>query len=78
MIYAVVPAAGRSRRMGQPKLLLGMGGQTVIEHVITALREGGVDRVLVVIGPTTVAEVGATVKHAGANLCQMTIRNEQG
>jgi molybdenum cofactor cytidylyltransferase len=37
--------------MGQPKLALPLGDRTVIEHVVCALRAGGIERVLVVIGP---------------------------
>jgi len=51
MIFAVVPAAGRSARMGRPKLSLPLGDRTVLEHVVTALRQGGADEVLVVVGP---------------------------
>ena len=51
MIFAVVPAAGLSSRMGRPKLSLPLGGRTVLEHVVAALRQGGVDEVLVVVGP---------------------------
>ena len=40
MIAAVVPAAGRSQRMGRPKLLLPIGGDSLIGRVVTALREG--------------------------------------
>ena len=36
-LFAVIPAAGFSRRMGQPKLLLPWGGSTVIEHLLAAL-----------------------------------------
>lgn len=45
---AVVPAAGASRRMGRPKLLLPWGTGTVIDATLAALREGGVRRVTVV------------------------------
>jgi molybdenum cofactor cytidylyltransferase len=51
MIFAVIPAAGRSSRMGRPKLSLPLGGRTVLELVVLALRQGGVDETLVVIGP---------------------------
>jgi molybdenum cofactor cytidylyltransferase len=51
MIFAVVPACGRSVRMGRPKLLLPFGDRTVVERVILALRQGGADEVVVVIGP---------------------------
>ncbi|MCS7269454.1 MAG: NTP transferase domain-containing protein, partial [Gemmataceae bacterium] len=50
-VVAVVPAAGQSRRMGRPKLLLPWKGSTVVETVVHTVRQGGVDRVLVVIGP---------------------------
>lgn len=46
--FAVVPAAGLSRRMGEPKLTLPLGSQTVIERVVTALRDGGFQPVVVV------------------------------
>ncbi len=36
-LFAVIPAAGHSRRMGQPKLLLPWEGTTVIERVLTVL-----------------------------------------
>lgn len=51
MIVAVVPAAGRSTRMGRPKLTLPLGDRTVLEHVVAALRDGGARHVVVVIGP---------------------------
>ena len=36
-LFAIIPAAGLSRRMGQPKLLLPLGGRTVIARVLSAL-----------------------------------------
>ena len=45
MIAAVVPAAGSSKRMGQPKLLVEFDGHTLIGRVVGALRAGGVERV---------------------------------
>jgi molybdenum cofactor cytidylyltransferase len=47
--FAIIPAAGRSSRMGRPKLLLPWGGATVIEHVLAAWRESRVERVVVVL-----------------------------
>jgi molybdenum cofactor cytidylyltransferase len=66
MIFAVVPAAGHSTRMGRTKLTLPLGGRTVLEHVVAALRDGGVDRVLVVIGPH-VPEMIPLAVSAGAD-----------
>lgn len=48
---AVVPAAGASRRMGRPKLLLPFADGTVIGGVVAALRGGGVGAVALVVAP---------------------------
>jgi molybdenum cofactor cytidylyltransferase len=49
MTCAIVPAAGSSRRMGRPKLLLPFGRATVVEAVLATLRDAGVARTVVVI-----------------------------
>jgi len=51
MIAAIVPAAGRSRRMGKPKLLLPLTGTTMIGCVVDALLDASIDVVLVVVRP---------------------------
>lgn len=48
MTTAIVPAAGRSRRMGRPKLLLPFGEGTVLGATVAALAAGGADRIVVV------------------------------
>ena len=48
--WAILLAAGESSRMGQLKALLPWRGQTLLEHQVSALREGGADRVEVVLG----------------------------
>jgi molybdenum cofactor cytidylyltransferase len=48
MIAALVPAAGRSVRMGRPKLLIEFAGESLIHRVVTALRRGGAERIIVV------------------------------
>jgi len=50
MIWAVVLAAGESKRMGEPKLLLPFRGRTLLEDVVTAVLRAPVDRTLVVLG----------------------------
>ncbi len=50
MIGAVVLAAGRSQRMGRPKMILPWGETTVIGQVAKVLLAVGVDDVLVVTG----------------------------
>ncbi len=50
MIAAIILAAGQSRRMGQPKMLLPWGKTTVLETVIATFRAADVDDILVVTG----------------------------
>jgi molybdenum cofactor cytidylyltransferase len=50
--FAIVPAAGQSRRMGRAKLLLPWRDSTVIESVLAAWRASQVERVVVTVGPT--------------------------
>jgi molybdenum cofactor cytidylyltransferase len=60
-VVGVVLAAGESRRMGRLKALLPFGTCTVIEQVVRALRQGGLDRISVVLGHR--AEEIAAVLH---------------
>ena len=50
MIWAVILAAGESRRMGRPKLLLPYGEETIIETVVRTAVASSVDGTLVVLG----------------------------
>lgn len=52
MIPAIVLAAGASSRMGRPKALLpiGVAPETFLTRILRVLREGGVQRTIVVIG----------------------------
>jgi len=50
-LFAVIPAAGSSRRMGQPKLLLQLGGKTVLARLLEALDRPGVTARIVVVRP---------------------------
>jgi len=50
MIVAVVLSAGESSRMGRPKALLPIDGQTFIERIVGALKRGGIERIVVVLG----------------------------
>ena len=65
MIYALIPAAGKSERMGRPKLALPLGGSTVLEVVIATLRRARLERILVVVGPH-VPQLTGLVTAAGA------------
>ena len=50
MISAIILAAGQSKRMSQPKMLLPWGRVTVIEQVITVFLEAGIKDIVVVTG----------------------------
>ena len=50
MIAALVLAAGKSMRMGRPKMLLPWGRATVLEQVIRSVQDAGIQDILVVSG----------------------------
>ena len=50
MISAIILAAGKSLRMGFPKLLLPIEGKSLLQHVIDSTLESKVDDVVVVLG----------------------------
>ncbi|HTY78977.1 MAG TPA: nucleotidyltransferase family protein [Candidatus Bathyarchaeia archaeon] len=51
MTAAIVLAAGLSRRMGRPKLLLTLEGRPVIRHTVERMLAAGLSDVIVVVGP---------------------------
>jgi molybdenum cofactor cytidylyltransferase len=50
MISAVILSAGESSRMGRPKALLPIDGQTFIEKIVGALKDAQVGKVIVILG----------------------------
>src|SRR5262245_49320721 len=68
-IFAVIPAAGHSRRMGRPKLLLPLGGETVISLCLRTLRPPAIAGTLVVVRKDDEA-LSAAVSHEGAIVVQ--------
>jgi molybdenum cofactor cytidylyltransferase len=50
MICALILAAGESRRMGAPKLLLPFGDKAIIEHIMDNILDSKADKILVVLG----------------------------
>lgn len=65
--YTVIPAAGRSERMGKPKLLLPWRGAAVIEHVLAAWRASGVTQAVVVTRADD-ESLMQTVRQAGGQV----------
>jgi CTP:molybdopterin cytidylyltransferase MocA len=64
-VLALVLAAGGSTRMGRPKQLAELGGRPMLEHVLLALEDAPVDRVLVALGADA-EQVRARVDLRGA------------
>lgn len=65
----VIPAAGASLRMGRPKALLPLGGETFLQRAVRALADGGCDPVFVVLGPGDSASA-REAERAGARVLE--------
>ncbi len=76
MISALILAAGQSKRMGQPKMLLPWGNVTVIEQVISVFVEAGVDEILVITGGVR-EQVEKVIKNNQQYSNVRTVYNEQ-
>jgi molybdenum cofactor cytidylyltransferase len=68
-IAGVVPAAGRSQRMGRPKTLLAAEGRTFLERACATLARGGCAPVFVVLRDPDSAE-GALARRVGARVVE--------
>jgi molybdenum cofactor cytidylyltransferase len=66
-VAAIVLAAGASTRYGQPKQLLPVGGQTMLQHVVCVVLASPVDQTIVVLGHRA-GEIGATLKDTPADI----------
>lgn len=55
-VHAIIPAAGRSRRMGKSKQLLEVGGQTMLESVIEPLAASGELESILLVTHDTIAQ----------------------
>ena len=62
MIGAVILSAGESSRMGRPKALLPINGQTFIEKIVGALKQTSVGKIIVVLGHSA-AEMKPRIEH---------------
>jgi molybdenum cofactor cytidylyltransferase len=71
MIFGVVPAGGKSERMGRPKLSLPFRDRTVLECVLNALQLGGCDATVVALG-TQAAPLEPLARQAGAHICMLS------
>jgi molybdenum cofactor cytidylyltransferase len=62
VIVAVVLSAGESSRMGRPKALLPIDGQTFIERIVAALKQTKVAKIIVILGHNA-RELEAKISH---------------
>ncbi|MCK4879035.1 MAG: nucleotidyltransferase family protein [Bacteroidales bacterium] len=74
--WAVILAAGSSRRMGSQKLLLPFGQSTIIETVIENVLNSSIDHVMVVLGPNH-EKIQQTIGQKPVQFCHNK-RHEQG
>lgn len=66
-IVGIVPAAGRSARIGSPKALLNADGPNFVTRVVGTLLQGGCSRVRVVVREDP-GVVSAAAQQAGADV----------
>jgi molybdenum cofactor cytidylyltransferase len=71
-IWAIVLAAGESKRMGFPKMLLPFNGSTMVENVINTITVSGIVNIMVVLG----AERESIIERIGKSTVQYCY-NEQ-
>jgi CTP:molybdopterin cytidylyltransferase MocA len=62
-VAGILLAAGEGSRLGRPKALVELGGQTLAERGVALLRAGGTDPVLVVTGAVPVSLAGVHTVH---------------
>lgn len=67
MIWAIILAAGESKRMGRPKMLLPLGERTILETVIDNATRAKVDGVVVVLGANA-EKITAAIDHRPVEL----------
>lgn len=74
IVAAIVLAAGASERMGQPKALLQLDGQTLVAMVLSRLREVGVTTAVVAIAAPHGALVQRELEARAADLLPLSLR----
>lgn len=67
-IWSIILAAGESKRMGYPKMLLSLNGKTMIENVISNVSGSETDKVLVVLGAYK-EEIAGIIRNYDVGYC---------
>ena len=60
-VAGILLAAGEGSRLGQPKALVELAGQTLAERGVAMLRDGGTDPILLVTGAVRASADGAWI-----------------
>jgi len=74
-ITAIILAAGKSTRMGSPKMLLPWGDTPIIEHIISVFSKAGAHDILVVTGGAR-EEVEVIVRNCQKNYPVRSVFNK--
>lgn len=74
MITAIILAAGESKRMGEPKILMPWGRSTVLQTIISTLQAANVKDVLVVTGGTH-RQVESLIGKTAENVFNVDYKN---
>ena len=74
-ISAIILAAGESKRMGSPKMLLDFGGVSMLEKVIMNVKAAPVEDILVVLGAYS-DKIRKIAVNAGVRYCYNEIYKE--
>src|SRR5574342_67216 len=75
MISAIILAAGESRRMGRPKMLLPWGRVSVLEQVIAVFARAGIEDILVITGAVR-EQIEEAVTEYGKRYPVRSVHNE--
>ncbi len=67
-IWAIILAAGESKRMGFPKMMLDFNGKTLLENAIGTVRDSDIDHMVVVLGAWRESILEILSRH-GINSC---------
>ncbi len=67
-IWAIILAAGESKRMGFPKMLLDFNGSSMLENVINNIKSSDIDKIIVVLGSYK-ESLTAIVANCSVNYC---------
>jgi len=62
-IWAIILAAGESKRMGTPKMILPFGGKSIIENVIENVISSNIDNIIIVLGSNKEKVLKLTEKY---------------